>query len=36
MGVHEFLATIAAQLVETTIPAKPSPAGGADDPEAAE
>jgi len=36
MGIQEFLATIAAQLVGRTIPAQPSPAGSADDPEAAE
>ena len=36
MGIQEFLATIAAHLVGTTIPAQPSPAGGADDLEAAE
>ena len=35
MGIQEFLATIAAQLVGTSIPAQTSPAGGADDPEAA-
>ena len=35
MGIQEFLATIAAQLGGTSIPAQTSPAGGADDPEAA-
>jgi two-component system cell cycle response regulator DivK len=35
MGIQKFLATIAAQLVGTSLPAKTSPAGGADDPEAA-
>ena len=35
MGIQNFLATIAAQLVGTSIPPKTSPAGGVDDPEAA-
>ena len=35
MGIHEFLATVAAQLVGASNPAPTSPAGGADDPEAA-
>jgi two-component system cell cycle response regulator DivK len=35
MAIHEFLATIAAQLVGASNPARTSPAGGTDDPEAA-
>ena len=35
MSIQNFLATIAAQLVRTSLPGQTSPAGGADDPETA-